>query len=124
MLQFLQTDRQTDGQAKNYKPPIFQYGGIKINFCTVSIHHSSYTYPERSNFCSVFDTRVILNGPDHHQQDAFVRHDVYEQVNVLPYKPISSSNVCVRLCVIEEFNDLDIHYSRTEIFFIVNHCAK
>jgi hypothetical protein len=25
-----QTDRQTDGQAKNYMPPIFRYGGIKI----------------------------------------------------------------------------------------------
>jgi hypothetical protein len=24
-----QTDRQTDGQAKNYMPPIFRYGGIK-----------------------------------------------------------------------------------------------
>jgi hypothetical protein len=29
MLKFLQTDRQTDGQAKNYMPPIFRYGGIK-----------------------------------------------------------------------------------------------
>jgi hypothetical protein len=25
-----QTDRRTDGQAKNYMPPIFRYGGIKI----------------------------------------------------------------------------------------------
>jgi hypothetical protein len=25
-----QTDKQTDGQAKNYMPPIFRYGGIKI----------------------------------------------------------------------------------------------
>jgi hypothetical protein len=24
-----QTDRQTDGQAKNYMSPIFRYGGIK-----------------------------------------------------------------------------------------------
>jgi hypothetical protein len=24
-----QTDRQTDGQVKNYIPPIFRYGGIK-----------------------------------------------------------------------------------------------
>jgi hypothetical protein len=24
-----QTDKQTDGQAKNYMPPIFPYGGIK-----------------------------------------------------------------------------------------------
>jgi hypothetical protein len=23
-------DRQTDGQAKNYMPPIFRYGGIKM----------------------------------------------------------------------------------------------
>jgi hypothetical protein len=23
-----QTDKQTDGQAKNYMPPIFRYGGI------------------------------------------------------------------------------------------------
>jgi hypothetical protein len=29
MLKFLKTDRQTDGQAKNYMPPIFPYGGIK-----------------------------------------------------------------------------------------------
>jgi hypothetical protein len=26
-----QTDRQTDGQAKNYMPPIFRYGGKKKN---------------------------------------------------------------------------------------------
>jgi hypothetical protein len=25
-----QTDEQTDGQAKNYMPPIFRYEGIKI----------------------------------------------------------------------------------------------
>jgi hypothetical protein len=24
-----QTDKQTDGQAKNYMPPIYRYGGIK-----------------------------------------------------------------------------------------------
>jgi hypothetical protein len=31
MLKFFcrQTDRQTDGQVKNYMPPIFRYGGIK-----------------------------------------------------------------------------------------------
>jgi hypothetical protein len=26
-FEFLQTDRQTDGQAKNYMPPIFPYRG-------------------------------------------------------------------------------------------------
>jgi hypothetical protein len=31
MLKVLQTDKQTDGQAKNYMPPIFRYGGIKIS---------------------------------------------------------------------------------------------
>jgi hypothetical protein len=30
MLKFLQTDGQTDGQAKNYMPPIFRYWGIEI----------------------------------------------------------------------------------------------
>jgi hypothetical protein len=27
-----QTDRRTDGQAKNYMPPIFRYGGIKNRY--------------------------------------------------------------------------------------------
>jgi hypothetical protein len=32
MLKFF-ADRQTDGQAKNYMPPIFRYGGIKKKNC-------------------------------------------------------------------------------------------
>jgi hypothetical protein len=30
-----QTDKQTDGQAKNYMPPIFRYGGIKRYFVII-----------------------------------------------------------------------------------------
>jgi UbiD family decarboxylase len=36
MLKFLQTDRQTGGQAKNYMPPIFQNKMMK--YCKKYIH--------------------------------------------------------------------------------------
>jgi hypothetical protein len=52
-------DRQTDGQAKNYIPPIFRYGGIKKILKTHSLTDiklgtvtSSGIY-ENSNICSI-----------------------------------------------------------------------
>jgi hypothetical protein len=34
-------DRQTDGQAKNYMPPIFLYGGIKNCYMHMSYRKKS-----------------------------------------------------------------------------------
>jgi hypothetical protein len=64
-----QTDKQTDGQAKNYMPPIYRYGGIKTGSsvfiklvklqCTLT-HYVAYLYQILQECFSISDFTFFI----------------------------------------------------------------